>query len=88
MTGGYFNVSLHAISDVHHRGDAYLGFLGTRLIDIATGDPFDAELPPRIASIAPKTGSLGGGTDMTIYGPASAPTRRSSTSRWAACRAT
>ena len=61
-------MSLHAISDDKHRGDAYLGFLGTRLIDIATGDPFDAELPPRIASIAPKTGSLGGGTDMTIYG--------------------
>ena len=37
MAGGYFNVSLTAITDEFHRGDAYLGFLTTRKIDVATG---------------------------------------------------
>ena len=30
LSGGFFNVSLHAISDPKHRGDAYLGFMATR----------------------------------------------------------
>ena len=68
LTGGFFNVSLTAIADTHHRGDAYLGFLGTKLIDVATGESFDAEMPPRITSIQPQTGSLAGGTDLTVTG--------------------
>ena len=39
LTGGFFNLSLTAIADSHHRGDAYLGFLQTKLIDVATGAP-------------------------------------------------
>ena len=46
MAGGYFNVSLTAIIDEAHRGDAYLGFLGTRMIDVATGRP--CLLQPRL----------------------------------------
>lgn len=101
VAGGYFNVSLTAINDAEHRGDAYLGFLGTRMIDVATGaiathtrrtvrharctrasrrsertgdaitptgDPFDAEVPPRILSISPAAGSLAGGTELTVRG--------------------
>ena len=68
LTGGTFNLSLHALNDPLHRGDAYLGFLATRSIDLATGNPFDAELPPRIAAISPTQGSLAGGTDLTISG--------------------
>lgn len=135
LTGGYFNVSLTAITDSYHRGDAYLGFMATRLVDVATGAPpsvaprgtlaaiiartnhphcprclshpththartlahyttpppvqplrgahclvavtwlhriagnvFDAEMPPRIASIRPSVGSLAGGTDLTVVG--------------------
>ena len=68
LTGGFFNVSLHAITDPRHRGDAYLGFLRTRSIDVATGNPFDAEMPPRISSISPLHGSLAGGADLTIVG--------------------
>ena len=68
LTGGFFNVSLTAIMDTKHRGDAYLGFLATKLLDIATGDPFDAEVPPRITSIHPQSGSLAGGTELTVAG--------------------
>ena len=68
LTGGFFNLSLHAISDPHHRGDAYLGFLSTRLLDLATSSPFDAEMPPRITSIEPAIGSLTGGADLTVHG--------------------
>ena len=68
LTGGYFNVSLTAITDTRHRGDAYLGFLQTKLIDVVTGDPFDAEVPPRITNVMPQVGSLAGGTDLTITG--------------------
>ena len=39
LTGGHFNLSLAAIADTHHRGNAYLGFLSTKLIDVATGPP-------------------------------------------------
>ena len=83
LTGGFFNLSLHAIADPYHRGDAYLGFLATRKIDLASADPFDAELPPRITSIEPTAGSLAGGTDVTIRGTgqisSAAPT-------WHTCR--
>ena len=82
LRGGTFNVSLHAIADEHHRGDAYLGLLSTRMIDLAAGTPFDAELPPRITGVEPKRGSLAGGTDLTICTPLPAPTRP-----LAACRA-
>ena len=68
LSGGFFNLSLHAIADEHQRGDAYLGLLATRKLDVATGEPFDAEMPPRIASVAPSSGSLAGGTDLTISG--------------------
>ena len=68
LTGGVFNVSLSGITDPFHRGNAYLGFLATRMIDVAMATPFDAEVPPRIASIAPRTGSLAGGTDLTVRG--------------------
>ena len=44
LTGGFFNVSLTSIADSHHRGDAYLGFLETKLIDVVTGGPCDADL--------------------------------------------
>ena len=37
LTGGFFNVSLHAISDAKHRGDAYLMQMATRLVDVVTG---------------------------------------------------
>ena len=43
LTGGHFNLSLTAIADTHHRGDAYLGFLSTKLLDVATGPPSAAE---------------------------------------------
>ena len=66
--GGHFNLSLHAISDDQHRGDAFLGFLATRMLDVASGTPFDAELPPRITSVKPRVGSLAGGTELTITG--------------------
>ena len=33
-----------------------------------TGDPFDAEIPPRITAIHPRVGSLAGGTDLTVTG--------------------
>ena len=39
-----------------------------RFIDVASGDPFDAELPPRVTSISPQQGSLAGGSDLTIAG--------------------
>ena len=32
------------------------------------GDPFDAEIPPRISSIEPRFGSLAGGTDLLVRG--------------------
>ena len=35
---------------------------------VRPGDPFDAEMPPRITSIEPTTGSLAGGTDLAILG--------------------
>ena len=65
LRGGTFNVSLHALSDQHNRGDAYLGFLATRMFDLAAGAPFDAELPPRITAVSPQHGSLAGGTDLS-----------------------
>ena len=68
LTGGFFNLSLHAISDAEHRGDAYLGFMNTRKFDFATGSSFDAEVPPRIHSVVPRIGSLVGGTDITVRG--------------------
>ena len=68
LVGGFFNLSLHAISDEHHRGDSYLGFLHTRLVDIETGEPFDAEAPPRITAVGPASGSLAGGAELTISG--------------------
>ena len=68
LTGGFFNVSLHGITDPQHRGDAYAGFLRTRRLDVAGAAPFDAELPPRITSIEPTAGSRAGGTDVTIFG--------------------
>ena len=36
LTGGYFNVSLTAINDADHRGDAFLGFVENPLLDVAT----------------------------------------------------
>lgn len=36
LSGGLFNVSLHAINDEYHRGDVYLGFLDTRRLDVAS----------------------------------------------------
>lgn len=73
LRGGTFNLSLHAISDWHNRGDAYLGLLATRMIDLAAGAPFDAELPPRITAVSPQQGSLAGGTDLTISGTGNQP---------------
>lgn len=73
LRGGTFNLSLHAISDRHNRGDAYLGLLATRMIDLAAGAPFDAELPPRITAVSPQQGSLAGGTDLTISGTGNQP---------------
>ena len=43
LGGGLFNVSLHAITDEHHRGNAYLGFLDTRRFDVATATPLVTE---------------------------------------------
>ena len=68
LTGGFFNLSLTAIADTRHRGDAYLGFLATKLIDVANCELFDAEIPPRITAVTPQVGSLAGGTDLTIAG--------------------
>jgi hypothetical protein len=68
LTGGFFNLSLTAIADTRHRGDAYLGFLATKLIDVTNCEPFDAEIPPRITAVTPRIGSLAGGTDLTIAG--------------------
>ena len=76
LRGGTFNVSLHALSDQHNRGDAYLGFLATRMFDLAAGAPFDAELPPRITAVSPQHGSLAGGTDLTISGTGNLPSPR------------
>lgn len=36
LTGGYFNMSLTAINDADHRGDAFLGFVQNTLLDVAT----------------------------------------------------
>ena len=68
LTGGFFNLSLHLNRDPLHRGDAYLGFLATRLIDVANGVPFDAEVLPRITAIQPQRGSLASGADVTVSG--------------------
>jgi hypothetical protein len=67
LTGGFFNVSMHAMDELH-RGDAYMGFATTQKLDLATGDPFYAELLPVITGIAPRIGSLAGGADLTIFG--------------------
>ena len=67
LTGGFFNLSMHAMDD-EHRGDAYMGFATTRKVDYATGDPFYAELLPVITGVAPRLGSLAGGADLTISG--------------------
>ena len=67
LTGGLFNLSLH-LSDDYHRGDVFKGYSTTRRVDVALGGVFDTELPPRITSVSPRTGSLGGGTDLTIEG--------------------
>ena len=62
MAGGYFNVSLTAIIDEAHRGDAYLGFLGTRMIDVATGRP--CLLQPRLTCMRARSrASRGRSTD-------------------------
>ena len=67
LTGGFFNFSLHSM-DGQNRGDAYLGFSGSQRVDYASGNPFYAELLPVITGVAPKLGSLAGGTDLTISG--------------------
>ena len=67
LTGGFFNLSVHAMDD-KHRGDAYLGFLSTERVDFASGNPFSAELLPVITGVTPKIGSLAGGADLTITG--------------------
>ena len=73
LTGGFFNISLHAI-DALHRGDAYMGFSTTERVDYANGGaPYDAELLPRITRVAPSMGSLAGGADITIYGSGFGP---------------
>jgi hypothetical protein len=46
----------------------YKGFLATRKIDVHRGAPFDTELIPRIGKISPSSGSLAGGTDLTVSG--------------------
>jgi hypothetical protein len=37
LPGGFFNISLSTIADEQHRGNAYLGFLATKLVDVSTG---------------------------------------------------
>jgi hypothetical protein len=68
VRGAFFNVSLHALRDEQHRGDAYLGLLETKRLDVESGGTYDAEVPPRIGSVSPTIGSLAGGTDLTIQG--------------------
>lgn len=65
LASGFFNVSLHAI-DSEHRGDAYWGLATTQHVDVATGQPFMAEVLPRITGVVPRVGSLAGGADLTI----------------------
>jgi hypothetical protein len=67
LTGGFFNLSMHAMDELH-RGDAYMGFMTNERVDYATGTPFVAELLPRITGVTPAVGSQAGGTDVTIYG--------------------
>ena len=67
LTGGFFNMSVHAM-DEKHRGDAYLGFLANERVDFSSGDPFTAELLPVITGVTPSLGSLAGGADLTITG--------------------
>ena len=52
--GGFFNVSLSGITDPLHRGNAYLGFLANRLVDVAAASPFSVELVPRITDVSPR----------------------------------
>lgn len=68
VRGAFFNVSLHALRDEQHRGDAYLGLLQTRRLDVESGVTYDAEVPPRVLSVTPSVGSLAGGADLTIQG--------------------
>ena len=35
VRGAFFNVSLHALRDEQHRGDAYLGLLSTKALDVS-----------------------------------------------------
>ena len=66
--GGFFNVSLSSITDPRHRGNAYLGFHANRLVDVAAASPFAAEIVPRVTGVSPRSGSVAGGTELTISG--------------------
>ena len=73
LAAGHFNVSL----SVSGRGEAYKA-PASRQLDVARGALFDVEVMPRITSITPSTGSLVGGTDVTVRGLGLVPTRQRS----------
>lgn len=50
------------------RGNAYMGFSESFMVDYSRGARFDVEIVPRILGVSPTHASLAGGADLTIYG--------------------
>ena len=63
---GFFDLKLKVLAN--DRGDAYAAQATSKQLDVAGGATFDAEVLPRIASVAPRSGSAAGGTDLTVAG--------------------
>ena len=68
MMGGFYRIAVASAGAPHYRGNAGMELSTNRFVDYSDGEPWDAELVPRIERVVPALGSTAGGTDLTVYG--------------------